>query len=30
MLQPDELADTAAAFGAGEEQVRRDHLLSHI
>jgi hypothetical protein len=30
MLEPDELADVAAAFGVADEQVRRDHLISHI
>jgi hypothetical protein len=30
MLEPDELADTAAAFGVAEDQVRRDHLISHL
>ena len=30
MLQPDELANTAAAFGVADEQVRRDHLISHV
>ncbi|MDQ1645852.1 MAG: hypothetical protein QOJ50_2036 [Cryptosporangiaceae bacterium] len=30
MLDPDELANTAAAFGVSDEQVRRDHLISHI
>jgi hypothetical protein len=30
MLEPDELADMAAAFGVAEDQVRRDHLISHL
>lgn len=30
MLDPDELMNTAAAFGVSEDQVRRDHLISHI
>ena len=30
MLDPRELADVAEIFGASEEQIRRDHLLSHI
>ena len=30
MLTITELASTAAAFGVAEEQVRRDHLLSHL
>ncbi|WP_034268743.1 nucleotidyl transferase AbiEii/AbiGii toxin family protein [Haloechinothrix halophila] len=30
MLDPKELASTASAFGVAEEQVRRDHLISHI
>jgi len=30
MLDPHELAEVAAAFGVADEQVRRDHLISHI
>jgi predicted nucleotidyltransferase component of viral defense system len=30
MLDPQELAAAAAAFGVADEQVRRDHLISHI
>jgi predicted nucleotidyltransferase component of viral defense system len=30
MLEGDELADIAAAFGVAEDQVRRDHLISHL
>lgn len=30
MLDSGELAATVAAFGATEEQVRRDHLISHL
>lgn len=30
MLDGDELADVASAFGVDETQVRRDHLVSHI
>lgn len=30
MLDPDELADVAAEFGVDDEQVRRDHLISHV
>ena len=30
MLDPRELAETAAAFGVADEQVRRDHLISHV
>lgn len=30
MLDPQELSRTASAFGVAEEQVRRDHLISHI
>jgi hypothetical protein len=30
MLEPDALADMAAAFGVAEDQVRRDHLISHL
>jgi hypothetical protein len=30
LLDGDELADVAAAFGVDETQVRRDHLVSHI
>jgi hypothetical protein len=30
MLERDELLDTAAAFGVTEEQVVRDHLISHV
>lgn len=30
MLDGEELADVAAAFGVDETQVRRDHLVSHI
>ncbi|RFS81428.1 nucleotidyl transferase AbiEii/AbiGii toxin family protein [Actinomadura spongiicola] len=30
MLDPDELADVAAEFGVDDDQVRRDHLISHI
>lgn len=30
MLDPAELADTAAEFGVDDDQVRRDHLISHI
>ena len=30
MLDPGELADVAAAFGVADEQVRRDHLISHV
>ncbi len=29
-LQPDDLADVMAKFGVAEEQVRRDHAISHI
>jgi Nucleotidyl transferase AbiEii toxin, Type IV TA system len=29
-LQPDDLAETMAAFGVAEAQVRRDHAISHI
>lgn len=30
MLDPRELAEVAAAFGVADEQVRRDHLISHV
>jgi len=30
MLERDELVKTAAAFGVVEEQVVRDHLISHV
>lgn len=30
MLDPDELRAVAARFGVGEDQVRRDHLVSHV
>ena len=30
MLDPRELAEVAAAFGASDAQVRRDHLISHL
>lgn len=30
MLNPDELDHVAATFGAAEDQVRRDHLISHV
>lgn len=30
MLDPQELSRTASAFGVAEEQVRRDHLISHV
>jgi len=30
VLDPQELSRTASAFGVTEEQVRRDHLISHI
>ena len=30
MLERDELAETAATFGVAEEQVLRDHLISHV
>jgi predicted nucleotidyltransferase component of viral defense system len=30
MLELDELADVASTFGVTEEQVRRDHLISHV
>jgi predicted nucleotidyltransferase component of viral defense system len=30
MLDPRELAEIAAAFGVADEQVRRDHLISHV
>lgn len=30
MLDPDELSRVAADFGADDDQVRRDHLISHI
>lgn len=30
MLSPDELASVAQQFGVSDEQVRRDHLLSHL
>jgi predicted nucleotidyltransferase component of viral defense system len=30
MLERDELVETAAAFGVPEEQVVRDHLISHV
>jgi hypothetical protein len=30
MLDLDELAETSSAFGVAEDQVRRDHLISHI
>jgi len=30
MLESHELADVAASFGVADEQVRRDHLISHI
>ena len=29
-LQPDDLARTMARFGVAEQQVRRDHVISHI
>jgi predicted nucleotidyltransferase component of viral defense system len=30
MLELDDLAETSSAFGVAEDQVRRDHLISHI
>jgi len=30
MLGRDELAEVATAFGVAEDQVRRDHLISHV
>lgn len=30
MLDPDDLARVAASFGVADEQVRRDHLVSHV
>lgn len=30
MLEPDELAAVASAYGVAEAQVRRDHLISHV
>lgn len=30
MLDPRELAEVATAFGVSDEQVRRDHLISHV
>jgi hypothetical protein len=30
MLDLDEMADVAAAFGVSESQVRRDHMISHV
>jgi hypothetical protein len=30
MLDPDELDAVSAAYGAPEQQVRRDHLISHV
>jgi predicted nucleotidyltransferase component of viral defense system len=30
MLDPAELTDTATAFGVAEDQVKRDHLISHL
>ena len=30
MLDPDDARAVAALFGAGDEQVARDHLLSHL
>lgn len=30
MLDPDELAKIAGEFGADDDQVRRDHLISHV
>ncbi|RAY10748.1 nucleotidyl transferase AbiEii/AbiGii toxin family protein [Actinomadura craniellae] len=30
MLDPDELADVADAFGVDDAQVQRDHLISHL
>jgi predicted nucleotidyltransferase component of viral defense system len=30
LLDPDEAATVAEMFGVADEQVRRDHLLSHL
>jgi hypothetical protein len=30
MLTADDLATTAARFGVADDQVRRDHLISHL
>jgi predicted nucleotidyltransferase component of viral defense system len=30
MLDPEELLQIAARFGVSEDQVRRDHLISHL